>query len=148
MHRIAPIARILLGLTFVVFSLNYFVPFLPTPKEAPPAEALGLLGGLVASKLLTLVKVVELGAGLALLANRGTTLALALLAPIIVGIVVIHATVMPGGLPIGLFVLALELVLAWSYRSAFAPMLRVRNTPDAFVPASSARLDISPSPAR
>lgn len=131
MHRIAPIARILLGLTFVVFSLNYFIPFLPQPSEMPPPAVLQLVGGLSAAKLMTFMKLVELGAGLALLTNRAVPLALALLAPIIVGIVAFHAVLMPAGLPIAVFLLVLELVLAWSYRSAFAPMLRFRVAPDA-----------------
>jgi hypothetical protein len=130
MHRIAPIARILLGLTFVVFSLNYFIPFLPRPSAVPAPAVLQLLGGLSAAGLMTLVKVIELSAGLALLANRGVTLALALLAPIIVGIVAVHVVLVPAGLPVALFVLVLELILARSYRSAFAPMLRLRVVPD------------------
>jgi len=131
MKLITPIARILLGLTFLVFSLNYFVPFLPQPSAVPPPAALQLVAGLTAARLMTLMKVVELGAAVALLTNRGVTLALALLAPFIVGIVAFHAALMPLGMPVALFVLVLELVLAWSYRSAFAPMLRLRVAADA-----------------
>jgi hypothetical protein len=142
MHRIAPIARILLGLTFLVFSLNYFVPFLPQPTTMPPPSVLQLVGGLSAAGLMTLIKVIELGSAFALLANRGVSLALALLAPIIVGIVAFHVVLMPAGLPVALFVLTLEVLLAWSYRSAFAPMLRARAVPDGVVAmAPAARLD-------
>jgi hypothetical protein len=34
------------------------------------------------------------------------------------------------GLPIAIGLLVLELFLAWSYRSAFAPMLRAKVAPD------------------
>src|SRR5258708_29955604 len=129
MHRIAPIARVLLGLTFLVFSLNYFVPFLPQPTGTLPPAVLELIGGLTAAHLMTLMKVVELGAALALLANRGVTLSLALLAPIIVGIFAFHAALMPSGIAIAVFLLALDPVLPWSYRSACAPMLRLRVAP-------------------
>jgi hypothetical protein len=139
MHRIAPVARILLGLTFLVFSLNFFVPFLPMPKEAPPPAVLQLVAGLSAAGLVTLIKVVELAAAIALLANRGVTLALAVLAPIIVGIVALHVVLAPSGLPVAAFVLILEVVLAWSYRSAYAPMLRARVLPDGHAPASELR---------
>ena len=46
----------------------------------------------------------------------------------------------PGGLPVALVVLALELFTAWSYRDAFAPMLRTRTAPKAptVVPALTA----------
>jgi hypothetical protein len=91
--------------------------------------------GFGGSGLLTLVKVIELVAGLALLTNRFVPLALALLAPIIVGILAVHLLLMPAGAPIAVVLLALELVTAWSYRAAFAPMLRARVTPDPVVPA-------------
>ncbi|MGE0868582.1 MAG: DoxX family protein [Kofleriaceae bacterium] len=128
MKRIAPFARMLLGLVFVVFSTNYFVPFLP-PQPMPPQPALALAGALMASGLLTLIKVIELVAGLALLANRAVPLALALLAPIIVGIGFFHLVLAPAGAPLALGVLALELVLAWSYRNAFRTMVQWRVAP-------------------
>jgi hypothetical protein len=128
MSRITPIARVLLGLGFTVFALNYFVPFLPA-QDPPPAEALPFLGAFQSSGFLTLVKVVELGAGILLLANLFVPLALALLAPIIVGIVGVHVLLVPAGLPIALGFLALELAAAWGYRTAYAPMLRMRVAP-------------------
>ncbi len=130
MTRIIPIARILLGLVFVVFSLNYFVPFLPQPKNMP-TDAMAFAGAFVGAGYMTFIKIIELASGLALLANRFTTLALALLAPIIVGIVIFHARLEPAGLPVALLVLVLELFLAWSYRAAYRPMLAARVAPTA-----------------
>jgi len=57
-------------------------------------------------------------------------LALTILAPIIVNILALHAFLLPSGLPVALVVLALELYLAWSYRSVFRPMLAARARPD------------------
>jgi len=130
MTRITPIARILLGLAFVVFAANYFVPFLPSPGMPGP-DALQFLIGFKGSGMLTLIKVVELVAGLALIANVLVPLSLALLAPILVGIIGYHAAFAPEGLPVPGVLLALELVLAWSYRTAFAPMLKVKVAPAA-----------------
>src|SRR5688572_856018 len=118
--RIIHLARILLGLGFTVFALNYFIPFLPA-QDPPPPEALPFLGAFATSGFLTLVKVIELGAGLLLLTNRFVPLALALLAPIIVGIAAFHILLAPAGMPIVIAFVALELVLAWGYRAAFAP---------------------------
>ena len=133
MHRIAPIARTLLGLAFVTFGLNFFIPFLPAPNHPMPPEAGMLAGGLLSSGLFTFIKAIEV----ALVANRAVPLALALLAPILVGINGFHLGLgVPGAFP-GLALLALELVLAWSYRSAFAPMLRLRTEPDPILPAVS-----------
>ena len=129
MRHIAPIARILLGLVFFTFGLNYFVPFLP-PQPPPPPEAMGFLGALVGSKLLTLVKLIEIAAALALLTNRWVPLALVVLAPIVVGIAFFHTVLAPAGVAMAIGLVALELVLAWTYRSAFAPILRAKTAPD------------------
>ena len=122
------VARVLLGLPFVLFGLNYFVPFLPAPPP-PPESAMPFLGGLMASGyIMPLIKTIEIAAGLALLSNRFVPLALTLLAPIIVNIVAFHFLLAPSyGLPT--FILALELYLAFSYRGAFLPMLRARVAP-------------------
>jgi len=127
---ISTIARYLLGFAFVLFSLNYFIGLLPA-QEPPPPAALGFLGAFVTSGFMTLVKVIELGAGILLLTNRFVPLALALLAPILVGITAFHALLAPVGISMALVLVGLELVLAWSYRRAFAPMLRVQVQPDA-----------------
>lgn len=130
MSRIISVARILLGLGFVVFAANYFVPFLPNPGMPGP-DALAFIIAFKGSGLLALVKAVELVAGLALLSNRFVPLSLALLAPVLVGIVGYHAAYAPEGLAVPGVLLALELVLAWGYRSAFAPMLKAKVAPEA-----------------
>ncbi len=129
------VARVLLGLVFFAFGLNYFVPFIPMPPPPTDAAALSFLGGLEASRyVMPIVKAIEVIAGLALLTGRFVPMALVLLAPIIVNIVAIHTVLLPSyGMPITLTVL--ELYLAWSYREAFAPLLRAKATP-AGVPAS------------
>jgi uncharacterized membrane protein YphA (DoxX/SURF4 family) len=127
MRTFTLVLRNLLGLAFVVFGLNYFVPFLPA--NAPEGAAGVFLGALVTGKVLALVKVIEIAAGLALLANRFVPLALALLAPILVGINLFHVVYAPAGLPLTVALVAIELWLAWAYRAAFRPMLRTRVEP-------------------
>ena len=129
MQRITPIARIVLGLIFLVFSLNYFVPFLPD-QGGIPEPALAFAMAFAASGLLTFIKLVELAAAIALLANRAVPLALTLLAPIVVGITGFHAGLATAGLPLALALVALELVLAWAYRGAFASLLRWHVRPE------------------
>jgi uncharacterized membrane protein YphA (DoxX/SURF4 family) len=126
--RVVPtVARVLLGLPFLVFGLNFFFHFLPQPPMDPAAG--GFLGALVAGKLLAIIKVVEVATGLALLANVFVPLSLALLAPALVGIVAFHAVFDPAGLLIPLVLTGLEVYLAWVYRGAFAPMLQLRTAP-------------------
>jgi hypothetical protein len=124
----APIvARTLLGLAFTVFGLNFFLQFLPQPPQ--PLEGGVFLGALLAGKILAIVKVVEISAGLALLGNRFVPLALTLLAPIEIGILAYHGVFDPAGTPVAAVLLALTIYLAWAYRAAFEPMLRARVEP-------------------
>jgi uncharacterized membrane protein YphA (DoxX/SURF4 family) len=119
-------ARLLLGLVFTVFGLNFFLHFLPTPPSPPRAAAFA--GALFATGyLFPLLKLTEIVAGLLLLSGRFVPLALTLLAPIVVNIVGFHLFLAPSGLALPLVVLAAELYLAWSYRAAFAPMLHART---------------------
>jgi putative oxidoreductase len=119
-------ARLFLGLVFTVFGSNFFLHFLATPPSPPRAAAFA--GALFASGyLLQLLKITEVLAGLLLLSNRFVPLALAMLAPIVINIVSFHLFLAPAGLPLPLAVLVAELVAAWSYRAAFAPMLQART---------------------
>src|SRR5580658_5438928 len=127
--RFAPsAARLLLGLVFVVFGLNGFLQFLPMPPA--PDKALAFMGALAASGyMFPLIKSVEVVGGALLLSNRFVPLALAIVAPNVVNIVLFHAVLAPGGLPVAIVVLVLELFAAWSYRDAYASMLVVRTAP-------------------
>ena len=95
--RIPAIARTLLGLAFTVFGLNFFLHFLPEPP--PPPEVLPFIGALFAGKILLVIKVVEVGAGLLLLSNRFVPLALTLLAPVEVGFMTFHLVFLPAVYP-------------------------------------------------
>ena len=129
--RFAPTAvRVFLGVIFFVFGLNGFLQFMPQPPM--PDKAGAFMGALAATGyMFPLIKSVEVVAGALLLSNRFVPLALGLLAPNVVNIVLFHAVLAPGGLPVAVVVLALELYAAWSYRDAYASMLHARTVPTA-----------------
>ena len=117
------VARILLGLLFFVFGMNGFLHFFPQPEMEGRAGE--FIGALVASGyVFPLLFATYAMAGAALLSGYFVPLALTLLAPAIVNIVAVHLFLAPSGLPVALFVSALEVFLAWSYRGAFSPLLR------------------------
>src|SRR5882672_11243662 len=92
-------ARLLLGLVFTVFGLNFFFHFIPTPSPPPPRAA-AFAGALFASGyLFPLLKTTEVVAGILLLAGRFVPLALAALAPIVINIVGFHLFLAPSGIP-------------------------------------------------
>lgn len=124
------IVRILLGLMFMVFGLNGFLNFMPAPKEMPE-NIMTALGGLMKGGYMTVVSGTEVIVAVMLLLNRFVPLALALLAPIVVGIITFHIALAPATIGPGIVVLVMELYLAWAYRGAFRPMLAARTTPGA-----------------
>jgi uncharacterized membrane protein YphA (DoxX/SURF4 family) len=122
-------ARILLGLIFFVFGLNFFLHFIPQPPPSGPAGAFAV-AMFATGYLFVLVKVVETVSGALLIAGRFVPLVLAVLAPIVINIIFFHAFLAPAGIALPIVVLALELFLAWSYRSVYRPMLAARAAPD------------------
>ncbi len=126
--KLPTVARFLLGGIFFIFGLNGFLHFAPVPPMPGPAgEFLGAMVG--TGYLFSLVKGTEVVAGALLLSGRFVPLAVTLLAPVLVNIVAFHAALAPAGIGVPLLLLAAELYLAWSYREAFAPLLRARVTP-------------------
>jgi uncharacterized membrane protein YphA (DoxX/SURF4 family) len=120
------IARVLMGLAFLAFGLMSFV--VKPPDNLPENiktinTALSMAGyAQIASGTMVLV-------GLLLLINRFVPLALALIAPILVGILSFHImTSLPMIVP-GAILSLLELFLAYSYRNAFRPMLAAKVAP-------------------
>ena|SRR5436190_4045305 len=124
------IVRLLMGIMFFVFGLNGFLHFIPEPKGGMPEKAMAFAGALMnTGYMLQLVSGTQLLVGVLLLINRFVPLALALIAPIIVGIITFHIFLAPSSIAPGIVVLLMELYLAWAYRNAFGPMLAMRTTP-------------------
>ena len=89
MKHVFTAARILLGIIFLVFSLNYWLQFIPIPSPAAESLAAGFMGAIYGSGFLTLVKVLELVSAVLLLSGRYINLALTLLGPIVVNILLL-----------------------------------------------------------
>src|SRR5262245_32551892 len=83
---VTAIVRVLLGLMFLVFGLNGFLNFMPAPKDLPP-DVITVSTGLMKGGYMAVVSGTEIIVALLLLTNRFVPLALALLAPIVVGII-------------------------------------------------------------
>jgi uncharacterized membrane protein YphA (DoxX/SURF4 family) len=127
---LSTIARVLMGLMFCVFGLNGFLHFIPEPKTPMPEGAVAFAGALMnTGYMLPLVMGTQLLTGVLLLFNRFVPLALALLAPILVGIITFHIFLAPATIAPAIVVVFLELYLAWVYRNAYRPMLAMRVTP-------------------
>ena len=125
MKIIIIIARVLLGLAFVVFGANILHPFLPMPKELPPGLAGKFVEAMAGSRYMQVVGVFQLVGGLILLIGRFVPVGLSLLGPVIVNILLFHVLLMNGGgLVPGLVVTALWLVVFAGYWKAFAGVFK------------------------
>src|SRR5881397_3413702 len=119
------IARVLLGLMFVVFGSNIFFHFIPMPPQKP-SLATDFSKALMESHYIYVVGLLQVIGGLLLLIGRYVPLGLTLLGPVIVNILLYHIFLEPSGLPLALVVSALALFLLWAHRAAFAGLVKPR----------------------
>jgi putative oxidoreductase len=122
----ALVARILLGLIFVVFGLNGFLYFLPM-GPMPSGLAGQFIGALVQSHYQLVVAGLQVVGGALLLVNRYVPLALVILGPVIVNIFLFHAFMAPSGLPLAIVVIILWLIVFYRHREYFSGIFTQRT---------------------
>lgn len=121
MKIVTTILRLLFGLAFVVFGLNFFLNFI---KQPPPSGlALDYFKVMAASHYLYVIGALQLLSGLLLLIGKFVPLALTILAAMLFNILCIHILMAPEGLPMALVFAAVEVFLVWSYRERFAGII-------------------------
>jgi hypothetical protein len=125
MKIIVIIARVLLGLVFVVFGLNAFFQFLLQPP-LPSGPAGDFLKALFVSHYVYAVGALQVAGGAILLTGRFVPLGLTLLGPVIVNILLFHILLDHTGLPIAIVVAVLALIVLWHYRAPFAGLLKAK----------------------
>ena len=119
------IARILLGLIFVVFGLNGFLNFL-SMGPMPTGLAGQFIGALFMSHYYWIVAGLQVIGGLLLLVNRFVPLALVLLGPIIVNILLYHLFLNPAGIGLAILVTILWFIVFYGHRQYFAGIFAQR----------------------
>ena len=119
MKIVTIIARILMGLVFVVFGLNGLLNFLDT-GPLPAGLAGQFIVALAASHYFWVVAVVQIVGGALLLVNRYVPLALVLLGPVIVNILSFHVFLSPSGVAPAIVVTILWLIVFYANRQHFA----------------------------
>lgn len=111
MKHIFATARILLGLIFLVFSLNYWLQFLPMPGLPEGSHGAHFMNVIFATKFLTVVKSIEIVSAVLLLSGRFVNLALTLLGPVIVNITLFNILIAPGNYGLTALICGLALVV-------------------------------------
>jgi hypothetical protein len=111
------IARVLLGLVFLVFGLNNLHPFMP--MQVPPGDAGALSTIMFVHGWITFHGLLYVIAGILLIIGRYVPVGLVILGPILVNILLFHLTLLPAGIGPGLVCAVLEIFLIWAYWPAF-----------------------------
>lgn len=139
-ERLITVARVLLGLTLVLFGANGLFEFLPE-RPAQPKQAEAFLEAVIdTGYLMELLCVTQVACGALLLVNRLVPLALVCLAPVSVNILCFQLVLAPGVLATGVLatrvwgiagyaVFAFNVLLLIAYRRQVAPMLAYKTNP-------------------
>ena len=112
------IARVLLGLVFVVFGSNAFLHFIPA--QLPEGTAGKFLQALFESHWVLAIGACQVIGGALLLIGKYIPLGLAILGPVIVNILLYHLLMSRMGIGMAIVVALLWLFLFWRYRANFA----------------------------
>ena len=118
------IARILLGLTFLIFGINGLVQFIEFPT--PSGVARQFMSALVISHESVVIMGLQVVGGALLLSNRFVPLALFVLAPMMLNILFFHFFMDPGGIPRALVVLVLWVLAALGFPDMFLVLFRAK----------------------
>jgi putative oxidoreductase len=119
------IARLLLGLIFVVFGLNGFLNFIKGPM--PSGLAAQFVGALVLSHYFWVVAAIQVAGGVLLLVNRYVPLALVLLGPVIVNIILYHVFLNLSGATLAAVVTVLWFIVFYGKRQYFSGIFAQRT---------------------
>lgn len=120
--KVSMVIRILLALVLLVFGSNKFFQFLPAP-EGMSADAGAYFTALASVKLFTLIAIVEILTGLALLFNKWGALMALILMSVAVNAVLFHAMLDPGNIGFALGVLVLNLLVLYGYKDKYKQLL-------------------------
>lgn len=126
MPKPVTVARVLLGLQLIVFGADWFYHFLPFAGESTPEGEAFLTALVDTGYLFTLIKSIEVIAGVLLLTGFRPQLGAALAAPVALNIGLYHLLLDPNGALFAAPVVVLNAFLLWAYRDAFAPLFAAR----------------------
>jgi len=119
------IARILLGLLFLIFGSNGFLNFIPQPPMPDtPGTRFAML--LMTTHYMYFVCAIMVVSGLLFLIGRYVPLALVLIGPVIVNILLFHLLMAPATIGAGALAAVLWFIVFFHVRSAFSGIFQAK----------------------
>lgn len=125
MKSFKTVLRLLLGAILLFSGLNFFFQWMPIPEM--PEAATDLLGAIFASGFtLEFMSAIFILVGLMLITNFYSAFGLVLVAPFTLYITLFHIFLAPGQILMGLVMFLLNIIVAFEYKAAYAPMFKRR----------------------
>lgn len=115
------VLRILFGVFLLFFGANKFFQFVTPPT--PPEEALGYWDALMATKTMSLVAIVEILAGLALLLNKYAAPMMIILMSVSINAVLYHIALDKETTMMSVVLLVLNLVMLYAYKGKYKELM-------------------------
>jgi putative oxidoreductase len=122
-QKIFTVATVLFALMFINGGLNKFFNYIPVPPDMP-AELVKVNTALMQiGWLMPLIAVVELIGGVLLLIPKFRALGAIIIFPIMIGILLIHATVAVSGLPLAIILAGILVWILWENRTKYLKLI-------------------------
>lgn len=119
------ISRVLLGLIYLVFGLDYFLHFIPYQPNHTGRVAAFKAGLMGIGYFYPMLKSIQVVAGLSLLLNRYAAFAAVVVFPISLNVFLYHTILVPSGWLMGVLLLVPNIFLGYAwwhyYKSMFVP---------------------------
>jgi uncharacterized membrane protein YphA (DoxX/SURF4 family) len=116
------IMRILLGLIYLIFGLDYFLHFIPYQPMHTGAAA-DLKAGLIGTGYIyPMMKTIQIVGGISLIIDRYAPFSAVVLFPISLNVLLFHTILVPSGWLMGVFLMGPNLFLGYAYRNYYKGM--------------------------
>jgi len=116
------ISRLLLGLIYLIFGVDYFLKFIPYQPVHTGAAETFKMGLVAAGYFYPMLKTIQIIGGLSLLLNRFAPFFAVVLFPISLNVLLFHTLLAPSGWPMGVTLMVPNLLLGYGYRKYYAGM--------------------------
>jgi putative oxidoreductase len=115
--KVLMVIRIIFALALLFFGANKLFHFMDPPP--PPDEAMGYWAALTTTKTMTLVAIVEIAAGLALLLNKYAALMMVILMSVSINAILYHIALDSANIAMGIVLLVLNVVMLYNYKDKY-----------------------------
>jgi putative oxidoreductase len=120
--KILMVIRIIFALALLFFGANKLFHFMDPPP--PPDEAMGYWTALMATKTMTLVAIVEIAAGLALLLNKYAALMMVILMSVSVNAILYHLAMDIDNIAMAIVLIVLNIIMLYNYKDSYKDLLK------------------------